>query len=278
MLILPLALLCALTMRADLGIQTPAPTALTQDGVSVTYLGGEGVLLRGGQDAVLIDALHGPHSGYEAPPPAVLHQLIRGEAPYDGVTLVLVSHVHADHFDAEMVAKHLESNPRAIFASSEQAAAAVRVRLGDSKATARVTSVPVQPGTSISMEFGRVRVRFLGLPHDGQAGPRPWNELMNLGHIVEIGGKRLLHVGDAQMSRPVFEPFRLVESKIDVAMLPAWYLGYASGHRVIEAIQPSRLVAVHLEETHNEELMAKVRTAFPDAAVPDRIGWSLTVR
>ena len=44
----------------------------------------------------------------------------------------------------------------------------------------------------------------------------------NMGHIIRLGGKKLLHVGDADTSIENFEKFNLDEEQIDIAFLPDW--------------------------------------------------------
>lgn len=51
----------------------------------------------------------------------------------------------------------------------------------------------------------------------------------NLGHVVTIGGKTFLHVGDTEGRIADFEPFRLADAQIDVAILPAWMLTEGEG-------------------------------------------------
>ena len=91
---------------------------------SITYVGNEGVLISDGTKAVLIDGLHreyGPE--YLFPPPELLSAMEQGKPPFDQVRMLLVSHVHGDHFHPESVGLHLRSNPKATLVSDAQTAA-----------------------------------------------------------------------------------------------------------------------------------------------------------
>lgn len=239
--------------------------------VEITYLGNEGVLLRSGTSAVLIDALHGPYLGYAAAPPEVLEAVVKGRPPYQDVQLILVSHVHNDHFDSRLVASHLLNNRKAVLASSGRIATAVRAFIPDVPANKdRVKTIELQPGAARAHSFGGVDVEFLALPHDG---PRPWQELQNLGHIVSIGGLKILHVGDAKMDPSWFGAFRLPQRDIDVALLPGWYLSSPEGQRLTrEQIRPRHVVAVHVKEESAADARSEIQAAFPEAAVPVKIG------
>jgi hypothetical protein len=58
-----------------------------------------------------------------------------------------------------------------------------------------------------------------------------------------------------------------------VALLPEWYLSSPEGQRLTrDQIRPTHVVALHVSEQGAADAAAKVRAAFPEAAVPARIG------
>jgi L-ascorbate metabolism protein UlaG (beta-lactamase superfamily) len=68
-----------------------------------------------------------------------------------------------------------------------------------------------------------------------------------LGHIIKLGGKKLLHVGDEDTSIENFADFNLDKEGIDVAFLPDWFLLGSEGQTLIrEHIKPRQIVAVHV--------------------------------
>src|SRR5690606_28986284 len=74
-----------------------------------------------GSKAVLIDGLHRKYGdAYLNPPPEVLTAMENARPPFDQVRVVLVSHVHGDHFSAESAALHLKNNPKAVLVSDAQ--------------------------------------------------------------------------------------------------------------------------------------------------------------
>lgn len=81
----------------------PSPGATAGgEGVEVILMANEGVLLRGGGRAVLVDGcVLEPHSIYAAVPEEVWRRLLTGEPPFERLDLVLVSHAHRDHFQVE---------------------------------------------------------------------------------------------------------------------------------------------------------------------------------
>ena len=102
--------------------------------VEVTYLANEGFLIQSGNKKILIDALfRGELAPYAGIPGEWREKLETAKAPFDAVDLVLVSHVHSDHFDAASVARHLAHNPHAILVSSPQVVEKVRAMCDDAQ-------------------------------------------------------------------------------------------------------------------------------------------------
>ena len=100
--------------------------------VTITYIANEGVLISSGDKQVLIDGLHREYKpDYAFPPKNLLTALETAQPPYNEIDLVLVSHLHLDHFHPESVGLHLKNNPRAQLLSSEQIADGVKKEYGD---------------------------------------------------------------------------------------------------------------------------------------------------
>ena len=75
------------------------------------------------------------------------------------------------------------------------------------------------PKERTELIFPNVKVSILRLWHSGHL-----RTTENLGYLLTVNGKKLLHVGDADMSAENFEPYKLNNESIDVAFLPFWYL------------------------------------------------------
>lgn len=232
--------------------------------VEITYIANEGVLISSGGKQVLIDGLHreyGPE--YAFLPPAEREKIETAKAPFDQIDLVLVSHRHLDHFHPESVGRHLQHNPKAVLVSSQQVVDEVEKNFKDFQAIkSRVTAATPPWKERVAMRVAGVDFEILRLRH----GTGRNAEIQNLGHIIKIGGKKLLHVGDADTAVENFEKFNLDEEGIDIAFLPDWFLLGSEGQSLIrEHIKPKRLIAVHVSPSDGEKVAAEVRQAFPGA-------------
>jgi L-ascorbate metabolism protein UlaG (beta-lactamase superfamily) len=158
------------------------------------------------------------------------------------VDLVLAMRLHFDHFDAGAVATHLDANPGAVFAGSEQAAEGLR------EAAPRLSTRirgdrPAEEGSGV-LEEGRFRVRFLDLPHGGT-----WRgHIENVGLVVEVDGVRILHLGDAATEAALYRALNDDVPDIDLLLAPFWYLREPEGALVLgELVEAPGIVAMHLE-------------------------------
>ena len=134
---------------------------------SITYIGNEGVFISDGTKAVLIDGLHreyGPE--YLFPPPELLSAMEQARPPFDQVRVLLVSHVHGDHFHPESVGLHLRNNPKATLISDAQKAADIaRSYSAHESIRGQVHEATPEWKQSIVFEKDGIRVRLLGMKH-----------------------------------------------------------------------------------------------------------------
>jgi L-ascorbate metabolism protein UlaG (beta-lactamase superfamily) len=278
----PAALLqgLALLLGLQLGLEAPG-VAQTPESVApaltVTYLANEGVLLEGGGKRVAIDALHRPYG----PPGEYLHlsteerrKFEAAEPPYDGLDLLLVTHVHRDHFHPEAVGAYLAANPGTTLVSSQQVVESVKEGYGKPEVEPRMREVTPAAGEKVSHQEVGVPLTLFGMPHGNQR----FQWIQNLGYLVEIGGKKILHIGDADMAPRNFEPFRLPDQKIDLALIPAWYFLYPEGQYALrKLIGAEKLVAIHVPPARAGQYEEAIRGYFPEAVVFRETGQTVTL-
>ncbi|HSE19430.1 MAG TPA: MBL fold metallo-hydrolase [Pyrinomonadaceae bacterium] len=232
--------------------------------VEVTYIANEGVLISAGGKQVLIDGLHreyGPE--YAFLPAADREKIETAKAPFDQIDLILVSHRHLDHFHPESVGLHLQHNPKAVLVSSQQVVEEVEKNFKDFQAIrSRVTAATPPWKERVSMNVAGIDFEILGLRH----GTGRHAAIQNLGHIIKLGGKKLLHVGDADTSIENFANFNLDKEGIDVAFLPDWFLLSSEGQTLVrDHIKPKQLVAVHVSPSEGARVAERIRQPFPGA-------------
>jgi L-ascorbate metabolism protein UlaG (beta-lactamase superfamily) len=274
-----IALVCLLTISAcsqpkaePLNSNELSKPLAVKAGTSLTvrYVANEGVLIATGSKQVLIDGLHREYRpAYLFPPPELQSVLENARPPYDKIDLLLVSHIHLDHFHPQSIGQYLKSNPRSVFASSGQAVDEVSKGFPEyEKIKSQVRPFTHEWKRSSELSLDGIRVKFLGLRHGGER----WKEIQNLGHVIEIGGKKLLHIGDADMTAENFAAFNLAAEKIDIAFIPYWFLASANGRALVkEQFNPKHIIAVHIPPAEATEVTEQLKKDLPDAVAFTRM-------
>ncbi|HJR60916.1 MAG TPA: MBL fold metallo-hydrolase [Vicinamibacterales bacterium] len=232
--------------------------------VEITYIANEGVLISSGDKKILIDGLHREYErGYPFLPEPHRERIETAQPPFDGIDLILVSHRHLDHFHPESVGRYLTHNPEAILVSSQQVVGEVEKHFADYAAIkSRVTTVTPPLTHRVPMTVAGIDFDVLGVGH----GSGRHGSIQNLGHLIKVGGSKLLHLGDADTAPAILEKLHLDDEGIDVAFLPVWFLSGTDGPAVVrEHIKPRHIVAVHMPAVGAERAAGQIKQAFPDA-------------
>jgi L-ascorbate metabolism protein UlaG (beta-lactamase superfamily) len=238
--------------------------------LTIRYIANEGVLIASAGKQILIDGLHREYKAdYLFPPPEMQAVLENARPPYEKIDFLLVSHFHLDHFHPESIGLYLKGNPRSIFASSSQAVDEVSRNFGDyEKVRSQIRPITHEWKKSSEMDQDGVKIKFLGLRHSGER----FKDMQNLGHLITIGGKKLLHIGDADMTAENFSAFNLAGEKIDVAFIPYWFLISDAGRTFVrEQFNPKNIIAVHIPPAEAEQVIAQLKKDLPKATAFTRI-------
>lgn len=243
--------------------------------VTVTYLANEGVSIRNNSHHILIDALFREGvSGYQTLPETLRNQLENARPPYDRVNTLLVTHRHADHFDRQAVAAFLQSSPSTSLIAGEEVVQEVGMEIADAENFRLYSSMPHWQ-ESDTIDVDGITIRTLRMRH----GSKRNYALHHLGFIIELNNIKILHIGDLEIIPENFAPFRLVEEKIDIALLPYWMLTYDSGEKIVrDLIRPQKIVAIHIWTPELENGRSEILRRFPDAVVFSVSGQQLKSR
>jgi L-ascorbate metabolism protein UlaG (beta-lactamase superfamily) len=276
LILVPLLAVTAISIvysTIDVSWNTPNPAITPENAVAllpqqttleITYIANEGVLIAAGEQQVLIDGLHREYQrSYAFLPAAEREKIETAKAPFDKIDLLLVSHLHLDHFHPQSVGLHLQHNPQATLVSSQQVVDEVEQKFKDYQTIkARVTGATPAWQERIAMKVAGIEFEILGLRH----GSERFRWIQTLGHVIKLGGKKLLHIGDADTAVENFEQFNLDEAGIDIAFIPFWFLLEKNGQAVVrEQIKPKHIIAVHISPEGAEQVASQIKQAFPEA-------------
>lgn len=237
--------------------------------VTVTQLANEGVVISDGQTRVMIDGMvvdsYSIYGGLQPHARAAFQAL---SYPFDGVDLVLVSHRHHDHNQPGHACSFMQASTGSRLATSPQVIGLMREKCRPfMTGSERVEEIHPAPGEQLELAEGSARVRVFPLSH----GTRKYAKIQNYGHLVEMGGVTLVHVGDAAMNPADFAAAGLDAVQPDVAFIPFWYFQPGPGTAVVNRFLDAPLkIAVHIPPGEMDEVKAHLAENFPDVKVLDQ--------
>ena len=213
----------------------PAQTPLTHDSIIVSYKGNMGVLVTSPKVSVLIDGLHeyyGP--GYLNPPGEEVSKMIGGQGGYNQLNFAIFTHFHRDHYSAKLAGDFLRSSAKNRVAGSPQ--------VTDSLPAAQVMSAWKRNSLLFNDTSSGLSIYAFDVPH---TGPQRHSKVQNIAYLVRSGKLNLLHIGDAHTDPSAFRKLPL--GKIDVLVVPVWFLMNKEGKEIIEdIIKPHTVIATHI--------------------------------
>ncbi len=234
--------------------------------VKITYIANEGVMISAGEQQVLIDAIHKEYyPQYLATDETILKKMFAKTPPFASVDVVLASHIHRDHFHGKTVADYLKKIDSADFFATAQVIDSVRLFLKDTEINEkRIISAGYKTGEKSVYEKNDIRITNFKIDH----GSERFSWIENSGHLIEIEGKKILHIGDPAFGAKDIEAAGLVAEKIDLAILPYWFLINENGRSVIEQwIQPRQIIAAHIPPARNADAAAEIKKHYPAAVI-----------
>jgi hypothetical protein len=149
-------------LAAQGSTNTVSPSAPQRSSLDVTYIGNEGFMIQAGGKKVLVDALFNDEF-FLAPSPELLAQMTGGSGPFADVDLLLVTHLHGDHFNPKMVAEFLRHHAHCQFVAHTQVIDLLRKEEGFAQIEKQIHEIRQEPGSRESMTMNGIALDVLVL-------------------------------------------------------------------------------------------------------------------
>ncbi len=244
-----------------LAVSDPITASIMSTPVTITYISNEGVMVADGTHKVLIDAVHrtAPGNGWIVPPLAQMTPVEVGQAPYDNVDVIMVTHNHGDHYSPTAIGNYLAANPNTKLLAPPQ------VRQNFTGSPQVLTPTPAL-GQSETVEVNGMTIEVLHARHFNIFG-NDFSGVENYVYLVHMGGKKLMHFGDVDMVPDNISVFGLASQDIDLIVIPTFSTLVSAIQRdtISMWINPRQIVAAHLLSGSIDSIMASVLNFYPDA-------------
>jgi L-ascorbate metabolism protein UlaG (beta-lactamase superfamily) len=241
--------------------------------IEVRYIANEGFLITSGEQKVLVDGLlrRDLLARYLGGGDALYRVATQAEAPFDDIDLVLITHVHWDHFDADTTAAFLGKSSAPVICP-DQVAQQLADKPGLSK---RIHAVTPNPSRNERHNVGDVTVDVFRLSHspyfvvDKRTGERRNKHagIENLGFLLHLGGRTVFHPGDSGLSSPEeFPAAKMPNAGVDVLFAGTVFWGEVKKCEEVvqKIIRPKHIVGMHLAPNANPRRSTDHRAAYPN--------------
>ncbi len=226
-----------------------------QETLKLSYVGNMGILLSTEKNAVMIDGLHTYYSDdYLFPPKTLLRDIQTNYNP----TLLLFTHLHGDHFSKELAEQYLKKTPNARLIAAPEVTEQLKLQ------TPQIISVRTEHYKKQFFTHDTVDISVFRMNHKN---PRH-KKIQNLGFIITMAGKKILHVGDTGWFQEIamFQKLSLADEQIDIAILPYWMLLHQNAKANLKnLLNPKQLVVTHISPRINLGDLKRLKRAFPNA-------------
>lgn len=231
----------------------------------VTYIANEGFLIESAGKKVMIDGLFGRFEAdwCDVPAEEVIVKMEKALPPFDQIKLILVTHSHLDHFNAEMTIKHLENNPKGILICTPQVYKLLKENNNFLNIRKQVEEVLPGSGNSTSMKVSGIDVKIMQFDHspymvqDQESGKMVNRHqiVQNLGFLVNMNGHTIFHNGDAWFRmEDEYIQYNLNQERIDIAFVQA----VPTNEIVLENLKPEHVVMMHVSPDKKDEYLQNI--------------------
>lgn len=207
-----------------------------EDPTTTTYLGNEGIMVSDGHTTVLFDPLFPNGFGtYQMVPEDMRVAIMAGEAPYEDVDAIFISHMHPDHFSVGEIIAYLETHQAVRLYAPAQAVDWMREEAANEAIFERVTAVPLERlDAPLSYRHGTLEIDVVRIPHSGWPGRA---EVSNLVWRVTLeDGITVMHLGDADPDDAHYSPYtdHWQKTVTNTAYPPYWFFTSGDGPIILK--------------------------------------------
>jgi L-ascorbate metabolism protein UlaG (beta-lactamase superfamily) len=212
-----------------------------EDDLLIGFFGVDGFLISHGGQNILIDALIAEDLVVD---PLITETLLAAQPPVQSVDLMLITHIHDDHYAPNSVLEFLRNHPETEVISTSQVVADLLPLLEeDDPLRDRIQAVEFDEGEETGLTVNQIRLTVFDLPHPGST------TIENHGFMLHLGNLLLLHTGDLDFNFTSIDEYPFSGYPIDYAFLPTIMVTAQTYPAIQEWLGDAILIPMHYSTT-----------------------------
>lgn len=229
--------------------------------LKVTYLANCGYLYESGKSKVLIDPFGTEYGGFfYLPSNETKQNVIKGNAPFDKIDLLLITHIHGDHFNAKLTESFLLNNSKAKMICPSQ----VYKQMKDSCSSFdRIKSQIISPNLSINelkkIKINGISVSAIRMQHGSNRSLEgvsysdytDYEKTENFGYVIRFDKKIIFHQGDACLKLNE-KALKVIDCPVDIAYLSFFDWDSTSLNILKKDLKPHTVIFMHATKPAKE--------------------------
>jgi len=235
--------------------------------LKVTYLANCGYLYESNKSKVLIDPFGTEYGNiFYLPSNETKKNILQEHSPFDKIDLLLITHIHGDHFNAKLAESFLLNNRKAKMICPSQ----VYRQMKDScKSFAQINSQIISPNLSINesekIKINGISVTAIRMQHGTNRsleGINPSNytdyeKTEDFGYVIHLGKKTIFHQGDGCLKINE-KALKNIDCPIDIAHLGFFDWDSTSLNIIKKELKAKTIIFMHgtksAKELESEQL------------------------